>query len=182
MWLLPEMLADLRKRSDAAATRYEMLGIAGIVRALLLDPMTIESTARRRPAIPSPRFSYTPYEPQTEPALGGLYWHESGVSTVVFATADEKFTRPTVTTDLRRFLRAPVGQLREQLVTVKEYVHAYSHVLGGVHLGRPKSPHEDALQSLVATLDDHSIHWSRTLQHIAVVTNRALLPLVVPAS
>lgn len=177
MWLLPEMLADLRKRSDAGATRYEMLGIAGLVRALLLDPMTIESTARRRPAAPAPNFDFTPYELRAERAPGGLLWHDSGTFTVVFATADARFTHPTVTTDLRRFLQSPVAQLHEKPVSVKEFVHAYSHVLGGVHLGRPKSPHEELLQSMVASLDHHTIHWSRTLQYIAVVTNRALLPL-----
>lgn len=180
LWLLPERLADLHARIHSKATRYEILGIAAIVRSLILDPMTIESVARRRGAMPAPVFRYTPYEVRQGRSPGGLHWHDSGEHTLIFATAHSEFTRPTVSADLRSFLKAPAAQLRNEPVSVKQFVVAYANVLGGVHLGRPRSPHEDLLRTMVASLEDHTIHWSHTLQYIGWVTYRALLPIADP--
>lgn len=173
-WLLPHRLDDLRQRLAPDADRYSVLGISSIVRSLLLDSATLEALSRRRQRLEAPTFAFTPYRLVEGLAPGGLHWIENGEPELVFAVADEAFTRPTETHDLRAFLKAPVGQLAQEPISVKEFVLAYAHVLGGVHLGRPKTDTEVLLQSITSSIDSAAVEWSRALQYIGSVTLRAL--------
>ncbi len=176
-WLLPHRLADLEGRLDPSADRYSKLGISLIIRSLLIDGQNIESLARNRGEITPPIFSYTPYKPQEGPVRDGLHWVENGVPTLIFATTTSAFTSPTVQSDLKGFLKAPVAQIESTPVSVQEFVKAYAHVLGGVHLGRPDSDAQKLLHAASAAISQAVNGWSAALQHIGVVTLRALKPI-----
>jgi len=48
-------------------------------------------------------------------------------------------SNPTRELGVDDFLRTPIGQNREFVVTVRDLIRLYAHVLGGVHAGRPRA-------------------------------------------
>lgn len=177
-WLLPHRLKDLEERMDPAADRYTKLGISMILRSLILDGMNVESLARNRGAIQAPVFEYTPYSIQKQSALGGLHWMGDGAPVVMFAVTDEKFMTPSVRSGLRDFQAATVGQIESHPLSLAVFIRAYAHVLGGVHLGRPKNKADELLQAAAVAIDQSVDGWSTALQHIGAVTHRALTPIL----
>lgn len=178
-WLLPHRLRDLQSRLGEDADRYSKLGLSLIIRSLVIDGVNIEALARDRGKIPAPIFSYTPYEvvPVSTPVLGGLHQMDGGSPRLVLAVTGESFAIPTVQGNLAKFLKAPVGQFHDQPVSLQEFVRAFAHILGGVHLGRPKEEHERLLQAAAAQVEPAIELWTSGLQPIGTVVHRALSPI-----
>lgn len=168
-WLLIESVEDLRDRTRADASRYDVLGISAVLRRTLSDRRPVLALSRARLKARAPQFSFTAWSGQVaEPPPGGLMR--------VFDSADN-FDTPTVTTDLDGFLSAEAGRFFRDPVTVRTLIRCFAHAYGGVHLGTPENEFERMAQRLVASHELLTRGWETTLKQIAVVAADALTPL-----
>lgn len=170
-WLLIESVSDLAHRCRPEASRYERLGISAILRRLLMDRRPVLHLARKRLAIPSPTFAFTPIaEVDREPTAGNL------VLTISLGSVYSE--NPTTTGGADEFLAAATGFSYPSEVTVREAIRYFAHSYGGVHLGHPETQFERVVQIVSASMPLLSDGWTHTLVGIAEVTTRALAPIV----
>ncbi|MEV8023422.1 hypothetical protein [Microbacterium sp. NPDC080220] len=166
-WTLP----DLEQRSRPDADFYETLGLAAILRRTLTDKHPVVNSARARLRLPGPIFEFTPFDvPPPSPPGHGL--------TPMLALAGDEFTEPTERANLRRFLSTPAGHLYSEPVSVRDMIDYFANVNGAVHLGKPKSRFEEVVQQFVVSTRMSTSLWTGTLRHIAIVSIRALRPLI----
>lgn len=150
LWILDETTADIERRLSPDASPYEILGISHLVRRLLLDGNNVIDAARRDTELPPPVFHCTPFHAPNAPSEGSLYWVEDGEPELQLAFALNTFSEHSVALSLKELLQTPVALYRSMPLSVRDYVRAYAHVIGGVHLGRPDSDAERMLQTYVA--------------------------------
>lgn len=175
-WLFVETILDVQRRSQDPSTRerYELLGIAPLLRKLLLDGRCLVDTVRtvRREIPTNFRINQwtAPEEAQVVKPL--QYFLRLGGPELV-GGQDE----PALST-LRQFAGATVGEANGKALTVKDVVLYYAHVEGGVHFGVPKEHAEHVLSEMAPLLLGHSNGQIEVLAHSGAIVVDALTPLL----
>lgn len=174
-WLFVETVADIRCRSQdpCARDRYELLGIAPLIRKLLLDNPGLLNTVRSARLDVPTNFRIkqwkAPEEAQEGVALS--YWLRLGGPELVGGSDDP------ATTKLKQFVGAIVGEVDGQALTVREIVRYYAHVEGGVHFGVPKEPEQLVLSKMAPLILGRPTGQIEILAHIGAIVVDALTPL-----
>lgn len=174
-WLFVETVADIRHRSQNPGdrSRYELLGIAPLLRKLLLDGSPLVDIVRAgRPEVLL-EFRVRPWRPPVTDVKGGTlaYALRLGGPELVGGPDD-----PPVET-LRELVGARVGLVDGRDLTVRDVVRYYAHVEGGVHFGVPKEPAERTFSSMAPLLLGHTTGQIEILAYIAQIVVNALTPL-----
>lgn len=174
-WLFVETVADVRQRSSGLSTRsrYELLGIAPLLRKLLLDGTSLVDTVRAaRPEVPV-EFRIRPWNaPATDDHAETLPWlFRLGGPELVGGPADRALT------SVGEFISSRVGLVDGLDLTVRDVVRYYAHIEGGVHFGEPREPIQATLKSVAPLFLGHSTGQIRILAHIGRVVVDALAPL-----
>jgi len=174
-WLFVETVDDLRRRIDdpESRTRYELLGIAPLLRKLLLDGAPLLETVRvARPEVP--------VEFRIRPWTGLEDKLEAEGLERYLGLGDERLIgepgEPAIT-DLEELKKTVIGLARGEPLTFRSVVRYYAHVEGGVHFGTAKDPGESTLSSMAPMLLGHSIGQIQTLAHLGRIAVDALEPM-----
>lgn len=174
-WLFVETVTDVRRRSHepSARSRYELLGIAPLLRKLLIDGRPLLNTVRvGRPDVPT-EFRIKQWS-APERGLDGEelpYLLRLGGPELVGGPDDPALPK------LRQFIGARVGLVQGQPLTVREVVKYYANVEGGVHFGVPDEDVQRVLNQMASLLLGHSNGQIETLAHIGTIVVDALTPL-----
>lgn len=163
-WLFGRTLDDLERRIRSTDA-YDRLGIAHLLRRLLMDQSPVLHSARRRLALPLPAFSFDPFVLENRRDHRGELYLSLGVS------------EPRTTAGIEDFLAAPVGELGANPITVRDLVRHVAHVEGGVHLGSPSSPLEWYLRHVLGLHDEAREILFDILAEIATVVVHSLTPM-----
>lgn len=174
-WLLVETVDDLRHRiaEPATRTRYELLGIAPLLRKLLLDGAPLLETVRvGRPEVPV-EFCIRPWtEPTNGLTVDGLERYLSlGDERLIGSPGD------CVITNLEELRTTVIGMTQGEHLTFRSLVRYYSHVEGGVHFGTARDVVEPTLSNMAPMLLGHSTGQIQTLAHLGRIVVDALDPL-----
>lgn len=174
-WLFVETVADVRRRSHepSARSRYELLGIAPLLRKLLIDGRTLVDTVRAgRPEVPTD-FRIIPWSaPEAGQDAEQLeYLLRLGGPELVGAQDDPALPK------LQQFIGARVGLVQGRPLTVREIVKYYANVEGGVHFGVPKEKSDHVLSQMAPLLLGRSTGQIEILAHIGMIVVDALTPL-----
>ena len=174
-WLLFETVADVRRRSrdPSARSRYELLGIAPLLRKLLLDARALINTVRTaRPGVPTEfriRQWNAPEDGQHEEDLA--YLVRLGGPELVGGPEDPALPK------LKHFIGARVGMVQGRPLTVREVVKYYANVEGGVHFGVPEEDAQRVLGQMAPMLLGRSTGHIEILAHLGTIVVDALTPL-----
>jgi hypothetical protein len=176
-WLFVETTADVRQRSSGPSTRsrYELIGIAPLLRKLLLDGTSLVDTVRRvRPEVPV-EFRIMPWN---APAADD-HAETLPVRRILRLGGPELVGGPDdrALTSVREFVSSRVGQVDGLELTVRDVVRYYAHIEGGVHFGEPKDLVQATLSSVAPLLLGHTTGQIEILAHIGLVVVDALTPL-----
>jgi hypothetical protein len=173
-WLFVETIADVRRRSEypGEQSRYELLGIAPLLRKLLIDASPLLNTVRAaRPEVPT-EFRIKQW---TAPVVGRdaelPYLLRLGGSELVGGPEDPVLPK------LKHFIGARVGQVQGRPLTVLEVIKYYANVEGGVHFGLPKADPDHVMGEVAPLLLGHSIDQIEILAHLGTIVVDALTPL-----
>ena len=174
-WLFVETIADVRHRSQnpGERSRYELLGIAPLLRKLFIDGASLVDTVRAgRPEVPI-EFQVRPWRaPAVDVEAGSPpYTLRLGGPELVGGPDD-----PAVRT-VRQFIGARVGLVEGRDLTIRDVVRYYAHVEGGVHFGKPKDEGSATLISMAPLLLGHTTGQIEILAHIGQIVVTALTPL-----
>jgi hypothetical protein len=176
-WLFVETVADVRHRSQnpGERSRYELLGIAPLLRKLLLDGASLVDTVRAGRPEALLEFRVRPWRaPATDAeAEAGTLPHalRLGGPELVGGPDD-----PAVRT-VRGFVGARIGMVEGQDLTIRDVVRYYANVEGGVHFGKPKEAEQATFSSMAPLLLGHTTGQIEILAHIGQVVVNALTPL-----
>ncbi|WP_426733254.1 hypothetical protein [Glutamicibacter sp. 2E12] len=174
-WLFVETVDDIRRRSHDPGTRdrYELLGIAPLVRKLLLDnPGLLDTVRAARPDVPTNfRIKQWKASEEAQERVALSYWLRLGGPELVGGPDYPALTK------LKQFVGATVGEVDGQALTVREIVRHYAHVEGGVHFGVPKEPEQLVLRKMAPLLLGRSTGQIEVLAHIGSIVVDALTPL-----
>ncbi|MHC6220501.1 hypothetical protein [Arthrobacter sp. MMS24-S77] len=173
-WLFAETLDDIRRRSQepTSRTRYELLGIAPLLRKLLIDGTSLLDTVFAVRAEVPVEFrirSWSAFEDRLANEGLSRYFGIGGEQIV--GEADW----PGIPLD--EFLRTVIGVAETDDLTVKSVIRYYAHVEGGVHFGKPKEPGEPTLSSMSPMLLGHSTGQIQILAHLGQIVVDALEPV-----
>jgi hypothetical protein len=174
-WLLVETVADVRRRSQypGARSRYELLGIAPLLRKLLIDARPLLNTVRAfRPEVPTD-FRIRPWSAAEDSSddTDLTYLLRLGGPELVGGPEDPVLPK------LQQFIGAKVGLVQGRPVTVREVVKYYANVEGGVHFGVPKEQADHVLSEMAPVLLGHSTGQIEILAHLGAIVVDALTPL-----
>ena len=142
-WLFMQTLEDLRERCAAVgylvdgADRYRALGIAPLVRKLIVDRSGLVKTVNRAHRL---RITF--------PMRDITHALHAGDTPDVFVTRHMLDRDQHLTID--RFLSAPAFRIAGQWVTVLNTIRYYANVEGGVHLGEAETDAERAMMATAA--------------------------------
>jgi hypothetical protein len=174
-WLFVETVADVRRRSrhPGARSRYELLGIAPLLRKLLLDARPLLNTVRAaRPEIPTDfriRQWSAPDDIRYDTELP--YLLRLGGPELVGGSEDPAMPK------LKHFIGARVGLVRGRPLSVREVVRYYANVGGGVHFGVPEDDAQSVLSQMAPLLLGRSTGQIEILAHLGTIVVGALTPL-----
>lgn len=174
-WLFVETVADVRRRSEdpGARTRYELLGIAPLLRKLLIDACPLLNTVRAaRPEVPTEfriRQWRAPEDSRYDADLP--YLLRLGGPELVGGPEDPVLPK------LKQFIGARVGLVQGLPLTVREVVKYYANVEGGVHFGVPAEEAQRLLSQMAPLLLGHSTGQIQILAHLGAIVVEALTPL-----
>jgi hypothetical protein len=172
-WLFVETVSDVRRRSEdpSSRSRYELLGIAPLLRKLLLDGSALVDTVRTaRPEVPI-EFRINPWSAPDERGDDLPYAIRLG---------DSKLTGSPdglVLTSVEDFTRTKVGRVDAADLTVRQVVRYYAHVEGGVHFGIPKEDGQHTMNEVAPVLLGNTTGQIEILGHLGQVVVQALTPL-----
>nr|AFK89584.1 hypothetical protein [Arthrobacter sp. J3.53] len=174
-WLFVETVADVWRRSEdpGGRSRYELLGIAPLLRKLLIDASPLLNTVRAaRPGVPT-EFRIKQW---TAPDVGHddedlPYLLRLGGPELVGGPEDPVLPK------LKHFIGAKVGQVQGRPLTVLEVIKYYANVEGGVHFGVPKDEPDHVLGEVAPLLLGHSTGHIEILAHLGTIVVDALTPL-----
>jgi hypothetical protein len=174
-WLFVETVADVRRRSQdpGARSRYEMLGIAPLLRKLLIDARPLLNTVRAaRPDIPTDfRIRQWSAPGDGRDDADQSYLLRLGGPELVGGPEHPALPK------LQQFIGARVGQVQGRPLTVLEVVKYYANVEGGVHFGVPKEKVDYVLSEMAPVLLGHSTGQIEILAHLGTIVVDALTPL-----
>lgn len=167
-WLLEATVHDLRTRADTE-DEYTKLGIAGILRRVLIDQHSIAALAVRvRHAAPLTfRFRAAPLVPSSMPFGTDIRFPSPGA----FRVHDQEGT-------IDELRRAAVASANGVAITVDMLIRHFANVEGGVHLGHPKGEIETALGAVFGFRTDGWRHGLELLSDVAIVVADGLTPLL----
>lgn len=174
-WLFVETIDDVRRRSadPGERSRYELLGIAPLLRKLLIDGRPLLNTVRAaRQQVPTAfhiRQWSAPKEPQHGESLP--YILRLGGPELIGGPEDPALS------NLKQFIRARVGMVQGQPLTVREVVKYYANVEGGVHFGVPEENAQHILSQIAPLLLGRSTGHIEILAHLGAIVVDALTPL-----
>lgn len=174
-WLFIETVADVRRRSQdpGARGRYELLGIAPLLRKLLIDARPLLSTVRAaRPEVPTDfriRQWNAPGDSRCDADLPYLF--RLGGPELVGGPDDPVLPK------LKHFVGARVGLVQGRPLTVREVVKYYANVEGGVHFGVPKEDAQRVLSQVAPLLLGRSTGQIEILAYLGTIVVDALTPL-----
>lgn len=174
-WLFVETVADVRRRSrdPGARGRYELLGIAPLLRKLLIDARPLLNTVRAaRPDVPTGfriRQWSAPDEGRDDTGLP--YLLRLGGPELVGGPEDPALPM------LQQFIGARVGLVQGRPLIVREVVKYYANVEGGVHFGVPKEKADHVLSEIAPVLLGRSTGQIEILAHLGAIVVDALTPL-----
>lgn len=170
-WLFVNTLEDikLRSRDPEASDRYTLLGLAPLLRKMVMDQTNLfqPSASVRRMKV---TFRINPYVPQdARPRLERVFG---------LGHAEMVGTESTPAVGVQKLCRTPVGEFEGEPVTVGDLIGHYAHVEGGVHLGRPEQPmsHMFAVMS-TRIIAKSPFAWVTSLAYIGQVVYEGLRPL-----
>ncbi|MBP1325482.1 hypothetical protein JOF28_000714 [Leucobacter exalbidus] len=173
-WLFVETVDDLRRRSTnpETRTRYELLGIAPLLRKLLTDGKALLNTIKTtRPEVPIEFHIRSWNEIEDKLAAAGLPRH--------FGNGGERIIGdpggPAV--GLEQFLKTDIGVAEGNDLSVKSVIRYYAHVEGGVHFGKPAEPGESTLNGMAPLLLGHSTGQIQILGSLGQIAVDAMEPL-----
>lgn len=173
--LFVQTLKDLAARSAPGATEYDLLQTAALLRRLLLDgsaSLVHQVNRTRRQEV---RYRANRRAPPSDPAP--TFWAiQDGFDP---DTAVPGLSHPEAL-DLDQLLNAPLMLMGGQILSVREVIRYVANVAGGVHLGLPRTPKEQALASVGATIRlGGQSPEVRSLLAVARVVSKGLAPLVM---
>ena len=173
-WLFVETIDDLRRRSTNPETRirYELLGIAPLLRKLLTDGRALLNTVKAtRPEVPIEFHIRSWNELEDKLAATGVPRH--------FGIGGEGIIgeQNTPSSDLEQFLRTVIGVAEDNELTVRSVIRYYAHVEGGVHFGKPAEPGESTLSGMAPLLLGHSTGQIQILGSLGQIAVDAMEPL-----
>lgn len=174
-WLLVETVADVRRRSEdpSVRSRYELLGIAPLLRKLLIDGRPLLNTVRAaRPEVRT-QFRIMQWSaPEDDQHEGDLpYLLRLGGPELVGGPKDPALPK------LKHFIGAKVGMVQGRPLTIREVVKYYANVEGGVHFGVPDEGTQRVLSQMAPTLLGQSTGHIEILAHLGAIVVDALTPL-----
>ncbi|MGO4383405.1 hypothetical protein [Specibacter sp. RAF43] len=174
-WLLVETLADVRRRSEdpGARSRYELLGIAPLLRKLLIDGRPLLNTVRAaRPEVPT-KFRIRQWSAPEDGQRGEdlPYFLRLGGPELIGGPEDPALRK------LEQFIGARVGMAQGRPLTVREVVKYYANVEGGVHFGVPKENAQSVLSQMAPMLPGRSTGHIEILAYLGAIVVDALTPL-----
>lgn len=172
-WLFVETVFDMRRRSEdpGSRNRYALLGIAPLLRKLLLDGSALVDTVRTaRPEVPI-EFRITPWSAPDERGDGPPYVTRLGDSQLIGSP------NGLTLSSVEDFARTRVGQVDAADLTVRQVVRYYAHVEGGVHLGIPKEDGQQTMNEMAPVLLGNTTGQIEILGFIGQIVVKALTPL-----
>jgi hypothetical protein len=168
-------LDDLETRA-AATDPYEVLGLSALVRKLFLDDHPLWDQVNRSHRhklilrISDPDSPYTRMVLSMRPSF---YSVQDGL--------DPDSSRPgkvTIEVNRDKFFSTVVMVIQGASYSVKDVVLFAAHVMGGVHVGAPKSERERVLQEVNNSLGIGGMAASlRQLRSIAMVLLKGMAPV-----
>ncbi|MGQ7313351.1 hypothetical protein ACUOFU_16720 [Microbacterium arabinogalactanolyticum] len=172
-WLFVETVADLRDRSHdpASRSRYELLGIALLLRKLLTDrgePL-LATVKRDRLDVPT-QFRIRPWQVPADA-------DDSLEYLVRLSGPDLVGDAETVALTADQFLAARVGLLEGRELSTRQVIRYYAHVEGGVHFGDPREDGQEAMSSMVPVLLGNTPGQIEILGYLGQIVVDALTPL-----
>lgn len=174
-WLLVETVGDVRRRSEdpGARSRYELLGIAPLLRKLLIDASPLLNTVRAvRPDVPTDFRIRQWSAPDDSRGHADLpYLLRLGGPELVGGPEDPVLPK------LKHFIGARVGLVQGRPLTVSEVVKYYANVEGGVHFGVPKDETDHVLSEMAPVLLGRTTGQIEILAHLGAIVVDALTPL-----
>ncbi|WP_146077410.1 hypothetical protein [Rathayibacter rathayi] len=173
-WLFVETVSDVqrRRRHRAVYSRYELLGIAPLLRKLLIDQRPLLDTVKSDRLEGALLFDVHPWRPPL-PGEG----QEELQYELRLGTPDVGAEANTPTEGVPSFLSTVVVQVGGDDLTVKHVIRYYVHVEGGVHFGVAGDPVEAKLARMAPLLVGHSNGQIEILARLGRVTAQALAPL-----
>jgi hypothetical protein len=174
-WLFVETVVDVRRRSHhpAARNRYELLGIAPLLRKLLIDSRPLLNTVQAARLDVVTDFRIKPWSaPDDSQSSAEFSYHLQLGGPELVGGPEEPRARK-----LKHFLSATVGFIEGKPLTVREVVRYYAHVEGGVHFGVPASDEERVLNMMAPLLLGRSTGQIQILAHLGTIVVNALTPL-----
>lgn len=174
-WLFVETVADVRRRSQDPGTqgRYEMLGIAPLLRKLLIDARPLLNTVRAARPDVSTDFRIRQWSAPDDSN------YDADLPYLLRLGGPELVGGPTgpVLPKLRQFIGARVGLVQGRSLTVREVVKYYANVEGGVHFGAPREKADHVMSQMAPVLLGRSTGQIEILAHLGTIVVDALTPL-----
>jgi hypothetical protein len=172
-WLFVETVADVRNRSQdpRSRSRYELLGIAPLLRKLLFDGTAVVDTVRTaRPEIPTD-FRIRPWQAPDQDVDDLRYVLRLGGPELVGGPDDIHLST------VAEFASAQVGLVDGEALTVRQVVRYYANVEGGVHFGVPKENGQETMNMMAPLLLGNTTGQIEILANIGQIVVAALTPL-----
>lgn len=173
-WLLVETVVDVQLRSGDPGTRsrYELLGIAPLLRKLLIDSRPLLNTVlAARPAVPA-EFRIRQWRASNDGR------DDADLSYLLRLGGPELVGGPEhPALKLQQFIGARVGLVQGRPLTDLQVVKYYANVEGGVHFGVPRKETDHVLGEMAPVLLGHSIEQIEILAHLGTIVVDALTPL-----
>jgi hypothetical protein len=174
-WLFVETVADVRRRSQdpGARGRYELLGIAPLLRKLLIDARPLLNTVRAARPDVSTDFRIRQWSAPDDSRYDAdlPYLLRLGGPELVGGPEDPVLPK------LKHFIGARVGLVQGRPLTVREVVKYYANVEGGVHFGVPEEDAQRVLSQMAPLLLGRSTGQIEILAHLGTIVVDALTPL-----
>lgn len=172
-WLFVETVSDVRRRSEdpGSRSRYELLGIAPLLRKLLLDGSALVDTVRAaRREVPI-EFRINPWSAPDKRGDDLPYAIRLGNSKLTGSPDGLALS------SVEDFTRTRVGLVDAADLTVRQVVRYYAHVEGGVHFGIPKEDGQQTMNEMAPVLLGNTVGQIEILGHLGQVVVEALTPL-----
>lgn len=172
-WLFVETVADLRDRSEdpVSRSRYELLGIALLLRKLLTDRgEPLLATVKRARQEVKIEFRIRPWQAPVGADDSLEYLVRLSGRELVGDAETEALTAD-------QFLAARVGLLEGRDLSAKQVIRYYAHIEGGVHFGDPKEAGQEAMSKMGPVLLGNTTGQIEILGHLGQIVVDALTPL-----
>ncbi|MDA1330530.1 MAG: hypothetical protein DWG76_06775 [Chloroflexi bacterium] len=175
--LFIETIGDLKKRLEST-NEYEILGISGLLRKLLIDnnPLVHQVNRNYKKKLDFEISVDQFFENLDKPGIPRpeMYFVQDGI--------DPETSRPgkaSKSVGLQALLATPVMLIKEKVYSVKDIVKFEANVMGGVHSGYPDSSQEQ-ISVISAEISIGGFRASlRQLKAIGRIVVRALEPLIL---